>query len=237
MARPTGSAPGALSTDPESETIIDNQNLGDDLARRDAAARREKYQGDSPFATGGASADPTADRRYDGERADEKEDRFRPLAMTLNPITLVLGRFGANVEYLPAPHHGIMLNPYYSSYSIEFGGGETTYQLMGAELGYHFYTGERGANGFFAGPSFVFMYSSLSSSCNQPGCSADEDASISTYGVAMDVGGQAVLANGFTIGGGGGIMYLRSSGEAEGSTGIRFAGTVPRLLFTIGYSI
>lgn len=216
------------------DVILDNQALGDELARKDAADRRAKYQGDSPFAD-----DTTRDRSTDSylPRESQSETTFRPLALTLNPITLVLGRFGLNAEYLPVPHHGIMINPYYSSASLETETVSTSYESFGGELGYHFYTGTRGANGFFAGPSFVFTRTEQRAECVEVGCGADEGASFTTYGVAVDVGGQYVWDNGVTLGAGGGIMYLKSSASAGEGSVIRFEGTVPRILFTVGYSI
>jgi hypothetical protein len=209
----------------EPEIVLDNRDLGRDLARRDAEERRARYQGDSPFAE-----DQPSSRRAE-------EERFRPLAVTLNPLTLLLGRLGANVEFLPAPHHGIMLNPYYSSASLESGPFKTKFESYGAELGYHFYTGKRGANGFFVGPSFVLTRTKMSSSCADLGCEADPEVDFLSYGVALDLGGQVVFGNGVTLGAGGGLMYLKSSAVADGSTTLRFEGSVPRLLFTVGYSI
>jgi hypothetical protein len=43
----------------------------------------------------------------------ERLPELRPIALTANPLSLLLGRVGLNVEYLPARHHGIMLNPYF----------------------------------------------------------------------------------------------------------------------------
>lgn len=219
------------------DVVLDNQQLGDDLKRKDAADRRAKYQGDSPFAddaTRDDSYDQWRDRR---EREREKQTRFRPLALTANPLTLVLGRIGANIEYLPVPHHGIMLNPYYSSVSVETPDARTEFEFFGGELGYHFYTGRKGANGFFVGPSFVYMRTTSSSECLEAGCSVEPEIDFTTYGVAVDLGGQVVFDNGITLGAGGGLMYLTSSGGSEGGSLIKFQGTLPRILFTIGYSI
>ena len=150
----------------EDEVVFDNTGLGDELARQNAAERRQKYQGDSPFAS-----------------------------------------------------------------------SKTTYESFGGELGYHFYSGSRGANGFFAGPSFVFTRTTMSHECSSPGCSSQPDSGLITYGIAFDVGGQYLFSNGVTLGAGGGLMYLKSSETAEGGTALKFQGTLPRLLFTLGYSI
>lgn len=183
------------------------------------------------------SAPPRHDVTLDRAPEEVETTRFRPLALTINPLSLMFGRIGANVEFLPAEHHGIMLNPYYSSVSVELGEIETRYTSLGGELGYHFYTGSKGANGFFVGPSFLMSRTTLNAECMKVGCDADPEATITTYGVAVDLGGQHVFDNGITLGGGGGLMYLKSSAEAEGDTVLKFEGVLPRFLFTVGYSI
>jgi hypothetical protein len=180
---------------------------------------------------------PPREAPLDAARTDTEGTRFRPLALTINPLTLMFGRFGANVEFLPAEHHAIMLNPYYSSASIELGEVRTSYRSLGAELGYHFYTGSKGANGFFVGPSFLMMRTELEAQCMNVGCDLDPEATVSTYGVALDLGGQHVFDNGITLGAGAGLMYLKSSARADGDTVLKFEGVLPRILFTVGYSI
>ncbi len=88
-------------------------------------------------------------------KSQKPEPEFKPIALTLNPLSLILTRIGLNVEYLPAAHHGIMLNPYGQFISAGDNANGTKYTNWGAELGYHFYTGSKGANGFFVGPSLV----------------------------------------------------------------------------------
>jgi hypothetical protein len=170
---------------------------------------------------------------------------FKPLSITLNPLSLVLSRIGANVEYLPAPHHAIMLNPFFQSLSLSAndsnGGAKTTYTNFGAELGYHFYSGTKGANGFYVGPSLVLWNSSVSTSAsataNGNTQNTNASSSIFVYGAALDVGAQHIFDNGFTIGGGAGVMYLTASNTtAASSSSYKVSGTLPRFLFTIGYS-
>jgi hypothetical protein len=185
--------------------------------------------------------EPVAFPRYEAVR-DRAPDpvqswRFRPLALTVNPLTLLFGRVGANVEVLPAEHHGIMLNPYFSNVSLETAETKTEFFSWGGELGYHFYTGKKGANGFFIGPSFVFTRTHANAECVNVGCSVDPEVEFTTYGAALDLGAQHVFDNGITLGGGGGLMYLKSSAEAEGDTVLQFEGVLPRVLFTVGYSI
>jgi len=182
----------------------------------------------------------------DGEKAspdragaDKKSDPgFKSVALTINPLSLALTRLGANIEYLPVAHHGIMLNPYGQFASVGDGSSGTKYTNLGAELGYHFYTGTRGANGFFVGPSLVYMHSSTQTTATLGKSTSTAEGSLSAYGVAVDVGGQHVFKNGFTIGGGVGIMYLTASDTSslQTSSTVKVSGVLPRFLFTVGYS-
>jgi hypothetical protein len=187
------------------------------------------------FTPRGVSDNPGAPR--DAGPESKSGDNFHPLALTLNPLSLLLGRIGANVEYLPAKHHAIMLNPYMSSAKVESSDVKTSFSSYGAELGYHFYTGNKGANGFYVGPSVLVVRTTAKDECINGACSAAADVDFLTYGAALDFGGQYVSDGGFTIGGGAGAMYLRSSASADGSKTMKFEGFVPRVLFTVGYSI
>lgn len=85
--------------------------------------------------------------------APEPVSRFRPVSVTLNPLGLfVLGRYGANVEFLVAKHHALWLYPYFASFtdkkfldelrdteeSTSASSSARRYNGFGAELGYHF---------------------------------------------------------------------------------------------------
>ncbi len=167
--------------------------------------------------------------------ATKPEPAFKSVTLTLNPLSLLLTRVGLNVEYLPTRHHAIVLNPYFQSLSAGVDGGtKTSYTNFGGELGYHFYTGDNGASGFYIGPSLLAMKSNASTSyANGPSTSA----SIFVYGAALDIGGQYVGKSGFTIGGGVGAMYLAANDTNTATTSsFKVSGVLPRFLFTIGYS-
>lgn len=152
----------------------------------------------------------------------------------------MLGRIGVNVEWLPTTHHAIMVNPFgqFASAGEETSiGGKTSYTNFGGELGYRFYTGDRGANGFFIGPVVTLLTSSSTTTQNVNGARTEGSTSFLAYGGGLDLGGQHVFKNGVTIGGGVGAMYLASSASSgASSTTIKFEGVLPRLLFTAGYS-
>lgn len=185
----------------------------------DSAGRAEPEPGD-----GRRKKDPWKDGDDDDGRAagnaSGSDGSFKPLAITLNPLSLSFLRFGANVEYLVARHHAIVVNPFV---------GAGSFTTLGAEAGYRFYLGTRGAHGLFAGPSLVFAHAMFPA------------GSLQTFGGAVDVGYQHVFDNGFTIGGGAGLMVLSESVWATvGESLVDLTGTfdqvVPRLLFTVGYS-
>ena len=188
---------------------------------------------DPPATPAAAAAPVQKDKTPNG---DEQEE-LKHVTITANPLSLLLTRIGVNVEYLPIKHHAIVLNPYFQSLSAGSDDTiKTSYTNFGAELGYHLYTGERGANGFFVGPSLLYTRAnSTTTAPNTPSASSGTDI----YGVALDLGGQHITKGGFTIGGGVGVMYLTSSSTASAgqtSSTFKFSGVLPRLLLTVGYS-
>ena len=175
------------------------------------------------------------------KKDDDAEEDWRPVAITLNPLSMALLRFGANVEYMFAHHHGLILNPYFQTVSVSAGAGpsssESSYTNFGAELGYRFYTGNRGANGFFIGPAVFVQRTNTSATVTSGGQSSTAESGTMVYGGIVDLGGQHVFKNGFTIGGGAGVMYLTTPDEPKNtSSTVKFAGVLPRVLFTAGYS-
>lgn len=188
-----------------------------------------------------AAATPAAAKPADADKPkknDDEEEDFKSVAITANPLSLILLRIGANVEFLPAKHHAAVINPYFWSASVGSGGNETSYTAFGGELGYRFYSGSRGANGFFIGPSLILQQNNSSAKVtSSTGQTAEASTSITSYGAALDLGGQHVTKGGFTIGGGVGAMYLTaSSSSSQSSSTFKVSGVLPRILFTVGYS-
>jgi hypothetical protein len=174
----------------------------------------------------------SASAQAQGDQPREPTPAFRSFSLSVNPVSLfVLQRYGVNIEFLPAEHHALVLNPYYSSFSLGTNDAETTYTQYGGEVGYHYYSGTKGANGLFAGPSV--LYTKTTVKCT--GCSSSGD--FSYYGVAGDVGYQWIFKPGFTMGVGGGLMYINATAGASDSDGfVRFSGVIPRFLFKVGWS-
>lgn len=200
------------------------------------AAKNSSGDATAAAPSGGAPAEPDKPKRE-----QEEEDDFKPFALTLNPLSLILTRIGLNAEYLPVKHHALTFNPYFQSVSVEVGAGpaasKTSYTTFGAELGYRFYTGSRGANGFFLGPAVFVQNTSQEVTVSGGAAGANASSSVLVYGALLDVGGQHVFKNGFTIGGGAGVMYLVASGTTGASSDtVKLEGVLPRFLFTVGYS-
>jgi len=160
-----------------------------------------------------------------------------------NPLAVFLGRYSVEFEYMPVLHHAITLNPFYTHAPVkgtDINGNEQDFGSLngfGGELGYKFYTGKKGPNGFFVGPSFLFG-SYKSSLSGYP------DVNFTQLGYAIDLGGQAVIGDGFVIGGGFGLQWTKNSEEPSRSLDslnlasevIAGAGWRPRFLFTVGYA-
>jgi hypothetical protein len=169
--------------------------------------------------------------------------------VTLNPTPMAFGRYGGNVELVPTAHHAIVLSGFFQTFppwlvrrlvpsSAETGSG--TPSRPGGELGYRFYTGQRGASGLFVGPSAIAM------PLVQPRLGQDlhgEVVSFTAYGAALDIGVQAITDAGLTIGGGLGVMYLMYTPPPSPTppSGVSAPPWIephvlPRLLFTAGWS-
>jgi len=161
-----------------------------------------------------------------------------PFTIALNPLGLFVGRYSISLEYQPVLHHAITLNPFYNHTTITDTVTDANYGTLnggGAELGYRYYTGRKGPNGFFVGPSFLF--GSYSQSINN-----SKSDSFTAFGGAVDVGGQAVIGPGFVIGGGFGMQYTKTSKNIAtdnlnlATVLIASGGVRPRFLFSVGYA-
>ncbi len=170
------------------------------------------------------------------------QEDIKHMAVSFYPLSLFIGRYSAQFEYLPVQNHAISLNPFYTSLDGGSVNGASLgkFSGFGAELGYRFYTGSKGPNGFFVAPSFLFAsYKQSGFICT--GASTSCSTSFTSYGAALDIGGQAVIG-GFVIGGGGGLQSTKNS-KSIATDGLNFASAIiaggglrPRALLTIGYA-
>lgn len=140
-------------------------------------------------------------------RAEDIDEgvRFKSIGVEGNPLDFAIGRYSIDLEYLPAPHHALRAEPLYY-YALP--GVDDQLTGFGAELGYRFYTGEHGPEGFFAGASFLvgsFEYIHGNPS-NLPLDQAD-DTQYVQLGGAIDVGYRIIALGCFTAGAGAGLQY------------------------------
>ncbi|HEX3343901.1 MAG TPA: hypothetical protein VHS09_04975 [Polyangiaceae bacterium] len=141
-------------------------------------------------------------------RAEDEVDEgvpFKSVDVQGNPLGLIIGRYSADLEYLPAPHHALHFSPvgYFALPGVadELVG-------FGAEMGYRWYSGLYGPHGFFLGASFValslhYLHGAL------PGVPLDasEDTSYVELGGALDAGYQVVILGNLALGIGVGAQY------------------------------
>lgn len=178
---------------------------------------------------------------------EDTDDDYKHFTVGLNPLGVAIGRYSLQGEYLPAKHHAITLNPFFAHapVTVTVNGQDVdagSLNGFGGELGYRFYTGSKGSNGFFIGPSFLFAsYSQSAPSGTNTGASSSSD-SFTSVGGALDIGGQAIIGPGIVVGGGFGLQYTSTSQDIDtenlnlASAVIAGGGIRPRFLMTVAYA-
>lgn len=173
---------------------------------------------------------------------DDDEKPLKRLSLELNPLGFAIGRYSLNVEYMLARHHALILTPFFDNTPIKVNDvdfGSLT--GFGGELGYRFYTGDRGMNGFFIGPSVLFASWSQSLPDGVPANTPKPDG-FTAIGGALDLGGQAVIGPGVIVGAGFGLQYTKNSIDINteklniASAAIAGGGVRPRFLLSVGYA-
>jgi hypothetical protein len=170
------------------------------------------------------------------ESATDRPGPARQFAVELNPVSLAIGRLSATVEWAARTHDVFLLSPFAmdASGSIDAGLAHTHIRASGAgaEVGYRYYTGTRGMNGLFFGPSLVWGVYDASLPLQRH--------TFSNAGVALDAGVQILLFDMLTVGAGVGAQYTFAT---YGIEGMPFAiaanatgGLKPRLLASVGYA-
>lgn len=189
-----------------------------------------------------SAAASAADDRKPAENGGEGR---RSVALTINPLPLVAGRYGANLDVLPVAHHAITTTVFLQTFPMGLvrqfvpNGIVLTDppSRVGGELGYRLYTSGRSASGFFMGPSLLLMPIAYPRATD----AGLEVTSFHAFGAALDVGVQAVTSGGFTIGGGVGVMGLAYSLPRSNVGGVEIPTVptphvLPRLLLATGWS-
>jgi hypothetical protein len=130
---------------------------------------------------------------------------FKSVAIEGNPLGVVIGRYSADLEYLPVPHHALHLTPvgYYALPGVadELIGG-------GAELGYRWYSGEYGPHGIFVGASVIALSLEYIHHA-APGVPMDrsDDTTYVQLGGALDAGYQVIALGNLAVCAGVGAQY------------------------------
>jgi hypothetical protein len=174
----------------------------------------------------------------DMNKMTDAPGHFTPVALEWNPLGLIYGgRVSFNAEWAPVTHHVLTVSPYFihTSSTLSISGtdlsGSQTFTGGGAEVGYRYYTGHRGMNGVFVGPSLILgAFNAGLPNGNQ---------GFTDVGFAVDAGLQEIFWDHLVVGGGVGVEYLHVShdfGDLPAFQGaIASTGFKPRLLFQAGY--
>src|SRR4051812_15023749 len=101
----------------------------------------------------------------EGARRRVEDESEKPVAVTVNPAALLIGRYGGNVEVVFARHHALVASGYAQAYTLTLARNMVPPEARdhlrdapltaGGEIGYRLYSGSRGADGLFVGPSFL----------------------------------------------------------------------------------
>ena len=174
-----------------------------------------------------------------------------PRAVTVewNPLATILGKVSANVVVVPTDHHALVLSPFYAwtttapiwivdpkdpnpmGPSIQL--PKQTFEGFGGEIGYRYYLGLGGPRGFFAGPSLILA--SMKAKAQDA-----SELSFWDYGLAVDIGYEALIGDRVALALGGGAQYVTTShsipdqqlpAAVYANSAVR-----PRALVSLGYA-
>jgi hypothetical protein len=149
-----------------------------------------------------------------------------------NPLALFIDRLSVNVVIVPGDHHGLVVSPFYTwantaewSTGLAADGTSLGYTLnvprqdfngFGGEIGYRYYVDRGGPRGLFAGPSLILESITATSCANCSGVPAlaayhSSRTSFTGYGLALDVGYEALVADTVAVSVGVGAQYTWTS--------------------------
>jgi hypothetical protein len=170
----------------------------------------------------------------------------RTLALEFNPLAgLALHRWGGNIIVAPFEHHAIIVNPYhayartfpinlYDDNGYPLALPVQRFYAWGGELGYRYYTGRGGLRGLFLGPS---VFADWVTADAQDG----SQTKYVYYGIAADVGYQALITDRVSLSFGAGLQYGRPDKDIprQGFMAKYYANPIvlPRLLVSIGWAL
>jgi hypothetical protein len=136
---------------------------------------------------------------------------MKNLALEANPLAIAVGRYSLTLEVMLAPHHAIEITPY-----VYFAvpAGNTEVDAYGGEIGYRYYTGRHGPEGWFLGGSLgfgAFEYQHIAPTVRRASDGLLLDDSVTTQydqvSAAIDAGYQVILQEHVVVGVGAGVEY------------------------------
>jgi hypothetical protein len=162
------------------------------------------------------------------------ENRLRTFTVLGDATALVNAHFSVELQVVPWQHHALRMAPFClladnHLWFISDVGDDRIQLSCGGELGYRYYTGERGANGFFVGPSLLLAHRHIDAGLDSAGNSVAAVGYV-YGGPALDIGVQGMSTQGFTVGGGVGAALVRKF-ESGASFHID-----SRVFINVGYS-
>jgi hypothetical protein len=200
--------------------------------------RKAREEGREAGKAVGKTTTTAAEVVRDVTAATEQPGRYRPFALEWSPLGLFAGgRISFNLEWAPATHHAIVVAPHFvhTAADVAVDSRVTLTQKFtgaGGEIGYRYYTGSRGMNGVFIGPSIIGGIYNASL--------LDGDQGFANIGVAVDVGVQQIFFDHLVVGGGLGLEYLSVNHDFHdlptGPSTIATSGIKPRFLLAAGYA-
>jgi hypothetical protein len=174
----------------------------------------------------------------------------RTFTIEWNPLALFIERLSANVVIAPVDHHALVLSPFYTwastipyATAIDAEGNplpatlnvlKQSFKGFGGELGYRYYLQKGGARGFFVGPSVLLAGITATAGDGS-------QTSFLDFGVAADVGYEALVADKIAVTVGGGLQYTFTDksippqqlpASVYANDALR-----PRFLLAIGYAL
>ena len=170
----------------------------------------------------------------------------RVLVVEWNPLTLLIAKASVDVIVAPVDHHAIVLVPFYASTttaplatSRTDAAGDVvqlpaqTFRAFGGEVGYRYYFGDGGPRGAFVGPSLLVGSVTATAADGR-------ETPFTTYGVAADVGYEALVCDRIALSVGAGAQFSATSRSIPSqqlpASLYANAGVEPRVLLAVGYA-
>jgi hypothetical protein len=198
----------------------------------------------------GSAEQPPAATPVDVE-LKETPPPHRTLTIDWNPLAMFVDRFSIDAVIAPGDHHALVVTGFYTwastaefSTSLDAQGNQLGHTLsvpsqsfkgFGGEIGYRYYGGRGGARGFFGGPSFL-----IDSITARNSYSGDE-TSFMGYGIAGDVGYEAIVGDTVAVTIGAGLQYTFTSKSIPPqqlpASIVANERLYPRLLLSFGYAL